>query len=754
MARVRVPITNFQYGEVSPSLVSRTDTKVYPNSAKSVENFFLRNEGGLLKRFGTKRIYEFDTTLDTDKFQQHRIVPFIFSDDERYIISLEHLKIRCFQISPTTGDISLVATVTQDVDSAALPITHDILHEITFAQSGDVMFLAHNTFMIRKLVRTSLTTFEVETYQFAESADGYRINQPYYPFQDLTVTLNPSASTGNNRTLTTSANYFDTTGTQSGGNYPDSKHIGIILRYHDNEVLITSVQSATQATGNITNQLLVHLDVDALETTEGIADVEMTFPLHGLSTGNSIVISEAGAVGGIARNQINGTRTVQEIVDENVIVFTAGANASSSTVGGGSPKVVTHAPTTQWSEQSYSALRGFPAAVAFHENRLWFGGTISQPDGLWGSKSSEYFNFDVGDAEDNDALDLTASIGEINSIRHIVSNRDLQVFTSTSEFYIPSFVEKPITSSNARIKRQTPFGASYVKPFSFDGATIYVQKHGSVVREFVYSDAEGAYVANGISQLSSHLINNPIQMSVLNGAINRPESYAFFVNQDGDIALLTSNRAEERAGWARFTTKGKFHSICTVDDRVFLVGLYDTGTGTKKYILTEFDSNLNLDFSNTFTGTAGVFDVSAHFENGAVVDVVDDTDYIGQFTVAGGNVDVSAVSEITSAEIGYSFTVNAETLPIDANVQGGPLTGNPRSVNRVILDVLDTLSVTVNGKEVAIRRVGDDLSLDRVAIQGKQEFRLLGYSKDPTIKITQSAPLSLQINGIIAEVSF
>lgn len=754
MARVRVPITNFQYGEVSPSLVSRTDTKVYSNSAKSVENFFLRNEGGLLKRFGTKRIYEFDTTLDTNKFQQHRIVPFIFSDDERYVISLEHQKIRCFQINPTTGAISLVATVTQDVDSAALPITHDILHEITFAQSGDVMFLAHNTFMIRKLVRTSLTAFQVETYQFAESADGYRVNQPYYPFQDLTVTLNPSASTGNGITLTTSASYFDTTGTQSGGNYASSKHIGIVLRYHDNEVLITSVQSATQATGNITNELLVHLDVDALETTEGIADVEMTFPLHGLSTGDSIVISEAGAVGGIARNQINGTRSVQEIIDENVIVFTSGANATSSTVGGGSPKVVTHAPTTQWSEQSYSALRGFPAAVAFHENRLWFGGTISQPDGLWGSKSSEYFNFDVGDAEDNDALDLTASIGEINSIRHIVSNRDLQVFTSTSEFYIPSFVEKPITATNARIKRQTPFGASYVKPFSFDGATMYVQKHGSVVREFVYSDAEGAYVANGISQLSSHLINNPIQMSVLNGAINRPESYAFFVNQDGEIALLTSNRAEERAGWAKFTTKGKFHSICTVDDRVFLVGLYDTGAGTQKYILTEFDSNLNLDFSNTFTGVAGVFDVSAHFQNGAVVDVVDDTDYIGQFTVAGGNVDVSAVSEITSAEIGYSFTVSAETLPIDANVQGGPLTGNPRSVNRVILDVLDTLSLTVNGKQLVIRRVGDDLSLDRVAIQGKQEFRLLGYSKDPTIKITQSAPLSLQINGIIAEVSF
>lgn len=82
------------------------------------------------------------------------------------------------------------------------------------------------------------------------------------------------------------------------------------------------------------------------------------------------------------------------------------------------------------------------------------------------------------------------------------------------------------------------------------------------------------------------------------------------------------------------------------------------------------------------------------------------------------------------------------------------MTGQPRSVNRVILDLLDTLSVSVNDKELIIRTVLDDLSLDRVAVNGKKEFRLLGYSKDPTVKITQEAPLSLQVNGLVAEVTF
>ena len=42
MQKVRVPVTNFQFGEISPSLISRTDTQVYTNSAQKLENFSKR----------------------------------------------------------------------------------------------------------------------------------------------------------------------------------------------------------------------------------------------------------------------------------------------------------------------------------------------------------------------------------------------------------------------------------------------------------------------------------------------------------------------------------------------------------------------------------------------------------------------------------------------------------------------------------------------------------------------------------------
>ena len=754
MQKARVPLTNFQFGEVSPSLISRTDTRVYNNSAQKIENFFLRAEGGVIKRAGLKKIYEFDTSIDTAKVQQHRLVPFIFSDDERYIVSLEHQKIRVFQID-TSNNVTLAATLTADSSGANIPITNLNMHEVTYAQAGDVMFIAHQTFMVRKLVRTGLTSFQMETKTFDTQSAGAKIYQPYFQFQDLGVTLDPSASSGNGITLTTSEAYWDLTGSQSGGNYPDSKHVGLTIKYHDQEITITSVQSATQATGNALATLKKKLKVDSFRTDNGVATVTVTLVNHGFSAGDAFVVSNANTVGGIAASNLNGSRTVLEVIDDNVFTFNAAANANDSVAGGGTPFLETHAPATNWSEQSYSVLRGFPGAVTFHQNRLWYAGTIAQPDGLWASKSNQFFNFDIGDGSDNDSIDIRAAIGEVNTIKHLVSNRDLQAFTSTDEFIVPAFVEKPTTPTNATIKRQTPFGSSFVRPYVFDGATVYVQGSGEIVREMLFDDGQNAYTGQPISSLASHLIQNPIQASTLAGGIDRAESYYFLVDANGTLGVFNSNRGEQRYGWTQFTSQGTFHSICTVDTRVYAVVKFDKGDGTNKYILCEFDSSFNTDMAKTYSGSNGVFSVSSDFANGAVLDVVSGTHYLGQFTVAGGNIDVSAVdNSLSSAEIGFKFDVTLKTNPIDTVAQQGPMTGEPRSMNKVILDLSNTLSVSVNSNNLIIRQVTDDLSLARQAVTGKKEFRLLGYSKDPQVTISQSAPLSLQVNSLVAEVTF
>ena len=658
MQKAKIPLQNFQFGEVSPSLIARTDSKLYNSSAQRLQNFFLMAEGGVIKRSGTKHIYTYDITINENactinvgdyaniavgatitlttsagvdivftaeaagasdpssstgfrpntnnnttadniyttinahasftvanpagaivtvtetspsttgfltakssdatrlavvseslaRKQQARLVPFIFSDDERYIVSLENAKIRVFSIS-TADVVSLVSTITADTDSAAVPFADSILHELVYAQSGDVMFLTHQSFPVKKLVRTSLTSFELQTFTFVSNGDSTIIHQPYSKFHEAGLTIDPNVSSGAGAIITASAAYFT------------SNHIGTSLRYHNSEILITGFTNSTIVTGTIQGNLAQQLDLNALRSLMSTYSIEVTHVAHGLKVNDSIIVSEAATIAGVTAANINGTRTVTAIVDENRYRFNAASGSATSSIdGGGAPKITTHAPTTEFSEQSYSLVRGYPSCVAFHENRLWFGGTPSQPDTLWGSKSNDFFNFDTGTAADNDSIELVASIGEINTIRHIVSNRDLQVFTSTSEFFVPAFQNSPITPTNAQVKRQTPYGSSFVRPHMFGGATLYCQSSGKSISQYIFADNVNAYTSVSVSTVSSHLIKTPLQMVVLQGSLDRPESYLFVVNSDGTIAVFNANPAEEKAGWTEFTS----YTLCSL----------------------------------------------------------------------------------------------------------------------------------------------------------------------------------------------
>jgi len=911
MQKVQVPITNFQFGEVSPSLSSRTDTAVYTASAQKVENMFLRAEGGVIKRAGLEYIYRNDDITESDSYRQLcRLIPFIFSDDEQYIISIQHVIVRAFYIDPTTGNISLVSTINNSLFDATY------LHEFTFAQSGDVLFVCHPTFMPQQIVRTGLHTFITEPFVFDVRSDLEQIYQPYYNFHSANSLLKPSGTSGsislqvchfdppsdfpadpdgvclsqsgvtannplssvgaayrtvsssntppaivafsaspfntnprivtitstsnnsgvsfivtgrglnpdlnpnllgiqtitqyetitgpNNGTVKTTrfftrvdsitptsnivgsvsagiddsvgvnyfqGNYSDWTSSAGGGGaaindgeFPNSKHLNTTIRYHDSEILITKVQSTSNVIGTVLNSLFVQLKANALKTIDGSSTVEVTHVNHGMKVGDSVTLSECAAVGNISTSNLNGARTILKIIDDNHYTFTAGGAANASVDGGGSPKITSSAPTTDWSEQSFSGVRGFPAAVTFHQNRLCFAGTVAQPDSVYMSKSNAFYNFDVGDANDSDSIQITASGGEVQQIRHLLSNRDLQIFSASSELYIPSFQDKPLTPTNAQIRRQTPFGSDFIRPQALDGATVFVQAGGSIVREYLFTDAEAAYTAIPVSTLSSHLIVDPVEMNTFYGAIDRSESYIFLINKSGNMAVFNSNRAEQRAGWVEFTSQCKFISTTTVDDRVFaFVSCLVNNGNTTAYFLCEFKSSANMDLSKSYTENAsnsskfnmgGSASGGIFYEND-VVNVVSGNNYIGEFTVGSGNVlDISGVSTLSEVEVGLKFDVNLKTNPIDTNTQAGPVSGKIRSLASVVVDLNNTLSVSVNNTNLVIRQVNDDLSQEQVAVTGRKEFRLMGYGRTPQVTISQSAPLPLQVNGLIAELVF
>ena len=122
----------------------------------------------------------------------------------------------------------------------------------------------------------------------------------------------------------------------------------------------------------------------------------------------------------------------------------------------------------RFTEELISAERGFPQAVSFHDNRLWFGGVRDKPSSVVASQIAGYFNFALGTGLANEAINVAITGDRVNEIRHFVSSRNLQIFTDGSEYFIPvSSQSAAITPSSIAFLRQTPYGCNRASPCTF-----------------------------------------------------------------------------------------------------------------------------------------------------------------------------------------------------------------------------------------------------------------------------------------------
>ena len=132
MKKFRIPINSFQFGEVSGSLVMRTDSAVYNSSAQGLENMIVMSEGGVKKRYGLKHTYKYSgITFDPDYPAQSHLFEFAFSNDEQYLVSVEHQRIRCFYLEEN-GTLTLVTDLDVDTNGTTLPFNKSYLNQYKY----------------------------------------------------------------------------------------------------------------------------------------------------------------------------------------------------------------------------------------------------------------------------------------------------------------------------------------------------------------------------------------------------------------------------------------------------------------------------------------------------------------------------------------------------------------------------------------------------------------------------------------------
>lgn len=84
-------LNNFTQGELSKRLIARKGLEQYKNGAQKIQNFQILAQGGISRRPGTK----FVTDLG-DVSKALRLVPFVYSQSESYVLAFYGDRIKIF----------------------------------------------------------------------------------------------------------------------------------------------------------------------------------------------------------------------------------------------------------------------------------------------------------------------------------------------------------------------------------------------------------------------------------------------------------------------------------------------------------------------------------------------------------------------------------------------------------------------------------------------------------------------------------
>jgi len=400
-------------------------------------------------------------------------------------------------------------------------------------------------------------------------------------------------------------------------------------------------------------------------------------------------------------------------------------------------------------EDVWSSGKGWPRTVTFHEGRLYFGGSKSRPSTIWGSKIGIFDEFMPTEAFDDDAVEATLDTSSLNVIVDMISGRDLQVFTTGAEFYVPQSGTDPITPLTLTFKGVSRNGTKTgTRVQSLESGTVYIQRQGKSINEFLFSDTQLTYVTQRISLLSGHLLKAPTRMALRRANSTDEGDLLLMVNDtDGTMAAFSIMRSQQITAPSEFITDGSFKDV-SVDVTDIYAVVKRTFNSTDKYFVELFSFDRFTDCAFVGGSAGGVGSGLPHI--GKSLNVICDGVPQGNETVSAGGAVTFDRESTTSYEVGLPFTVYAKTMPVEIKLQTGTRIGFKKRIVEINALVDTTQHLALNQNPVPFRTFDNPLlNLPEPTFTGSKRVNgVLGYSREASVEISQSLPLKMTLLGL------
>ena len=789
MARVSTILTNFRAGELSPKLFGRIDLQKYSEGCETLENMLVFPSGGITRRPGTTFA---GRTKDDGKV---KLINFEFSDEQAYVLEFGANYVRFFKdggiLTEATKTISAITKANPAVVTATshgysngdrvfisgvvgmtevnnreftvankttntfelsgvnsssfttyssggtsgkiveVTTTYSVteIFELNFAQSADVLFIAHKSHEPAKLTRTSATSFTLTDIDFT---DG-----PYLDENISTTTIYASAATGTGINLVASAATFE------------SGHVGALFRFR--EIIETSHDAWAASTSYAQNDTVRNAGNVYKKTNSGSHTSGTTPPVHTTGTETYGSIDWEFQHSGTGFVKITGFTSSTQVAADVKSTLPASVVGSSN-------------PTTKWSEGAFSSVRGFPKALAFYEERLFFAGTTHQPQSIFGSVSADFENHSPG-TNDDDAVNITIASDQVNVIKHLLPGRFLQILTTSAEFTLSGGSgTQAVTPTNINVLRETTFGTSQVRPLRAGNSTILVQKGTEKVKEITFDLDTDGLLGVDLTVLADHITRGGLTDMIWQ---QEPELILWFVGADGSLIGLTYDRANGTVGWHGHTLGGSgvVESITAIpsgaEDQVYLSVKRTINSATVRHIVFLKSINFGTDVADaffvdsglTYSGSATTTITGLNHLEGETVQILADGSAHPDKTVSGGSITLDRSA--TKVHIGLGYSSIIKTLRLEGGANDGTSQGKIKRIHGVTARFLDTVGAELGPDTSNLDRIpfrDSSMAMD-VAVPmftGDKEISFpAGYDNDAQVVIRQSQPLPMTVVAIM-----
>jgi hypothetical protein len=674
---------SFVRGEISPRLHARASLDLYRSALKLCENFITMPHGGIRKRGGT--YFAGETKLS----QQERPYPFIYSEEQAYMLFFGDLYFRVYAYG---GPVIVGA----DVLEVAAPWAVADVPDLQFQQSADALYVMHPDYPTQKILRSSNTDWSVSELAFDDgpfaTQNTTRTNRMYASATTGSVTLTSDAAVFTadmiGQLVKIQVETYETWKPWEAGGYLVSTSVAGLYRRHNGNVYLATEPTAVSGKIRMGGDPPVHVEGEEWDGAGQDAEVYDGTAAHNDNYGVKWQYVHSGF--GVAR-----------------ITAVGGPTSATATVVTTFPGEVVSVgnKSYKWSIGDFDGAAGFPRTAAVFEERLMFGKKFS----VYGSKTFDFTSFRSG-ADDDDAVAFTQA-----------STNDITWLEESDGFLVIGTVggvrtlsgggnNEALTPSKFKNRGSPTKRCCSIPPVKAGSTFVYVGFDRKSLVEMNFSLEKNGYSTSPVSIISEHIPKRGISSICYQSETDQ----IFWMGLDsGELGGLTYEADQNVRGWHRQKVGGSFAGGDAViewvatspgqsgPDDVWLVVKRTINGQTKRYIEVmqppfeygDVEDAFMVDCGLTYDGAAvGVVSGLGHLEGETVVALADGVIY-RDLTVSSGQVSIPV--DASKWHVGLAYNAVAETLELDVGGRDGSVVGRRKRVNSVIFSVLETANIYV-----------------------------------------------------------